>query len=181
MGGKSAETVLPLRAVAHVKRAVGSPVLEVSVELPNAPKRIGFYFMKPPRLGDKDEGFRLFQRYLAKRRAIGLLRRGNVDRGREVSSWVQRIRAAKGKERPAVGTAGLLGDDRGEPAAGGRVELDQSGHQGEQRVVPAPPHAGPGMDPRSPLADDDGPRLDRLSGERLHPEPFGLGVAPVAG
>jgi hypothetical protein len=96
MGGKSAETVLPLRALAHIKRAVGSPVLEVSVELPNAPKRIGFYFMKPPQLADKNEGFRLFQRYLAKRRAIGLLRRGNVDRGQEVSRWVQRVRAAKG-------------------------------------------------------------------------------------
>ena len=91
-----AETVLPLRSVAHVKRAVGSPVLEVSVELPNAPRRIGFYFVRPPQLAAKDEGFKLFQRYLAKRRAIGDLRRGNVERGREVSLWVDRIRAAKG-------------------------------------------------------------------------------------
>src|SRR6266508_3355225 len=37
------------------------------------------------------------------------------------------------------------------------------------------------MDPRPPLADDDGAGVDFLTSERLHPEPLGLGVAPILG
>jgi hypothetical protein len=94
-GGKSAETVLPLSAIVLVKRAPGSPVLQVNLELTGAPKVIGFYFTRPPDISKRAEGFKMFQRYLARRRAIGDLRRGNVARGDEVSEWVARIRAAK--------------------------------------------------------------------------------------
>lgn len=97
-GGRSAETVIPLANVRRVRRAPGSPVLEARVAIPGGPSVIGFYFVQPPSLSPPAEGFRLFSRYLARRRAIGKLRAGNAMKRREVERWVQAVRRVKSGE-----------------------------------------------------------------------------------
>lgn len=98
-GGRSAETVIPLGDVRRVGRAPGSPVLEVRVAMSGSPSVIGFYFVQPPPLSPPTEGFRLFSRYLARRRAIGKLRAGNAMKRREVQRWVEAVRSARMDER----------------------------------------------------------------------------------
>lgn len=99
-GGRSAETVIPLVDVRRVRRAPGSPVLEVRVAIPGSPPVIGFYFVEPPPLAPPTEGFRLFSRYLARRRAIVKLRGGNAMKHRVVEQWV---RAVRGEQRDEPG------------------------------------------------------------------------------
>ena len=101
-GGRSAETVIPLDDLRRVGRAPGSPVLEVRVAIPGAPPVIGFYFVQPPSLSPPAEGFRLFSRYLARRRAIGKLRAGNAAKRREVEQWVRVVRDAQRGERGPI-------------------------------------------------------------------------------
>lgn len=93
-GGRSAETVIPVADVRRVRRARGSPVLEVEIGIPDAPPIIGFYFVKPPPLTPPSEGYRPFGRYLARRRAIAKLRAGNAERRLDVEAWVEAIKAA---------------------------------------------------------------------------------------
>src|SRR5438093_10659484 len=50
------------------------------------------------------------------------------------------------------------------------LELDLSVHDGEQRVVRAAPHIGPGMDLRAALAYEDRSRGHELPREPLHAE-----------
>jgi len=94
--------VIPLADVRRVRRAAGSPVLEVRVAIPGSPPVIGFYFVQPPPLAPPTEGFRLFSRYLARRRAIVKLRGGNATKRREVERWV---RAVRGEPRDEPGPA----------------------------------------------------------------------------
>jgi hypothetical protein len=94
-GGRSADTEIPARNIRRVRRARGSPVLEVSIDIPGGPPIIGFYFVKPPSLTPPTEGFRLFSRYLARRRGIAHLRGGNAARGHDVDVWVEALRAAQ--------------------------------------------------------------------------------------
>jgi hypothetical protein len=93
-GGRSAETVIPLSEIRKVGRAPGSPVLEVHPVVPGGPSVIGFYFVQPPSLATPTEGFRLFSRYLARRRAIVKLRGGNAMKRREVEAWVGAVGGA---------------------------------------------------------------------------------------
>ena len=97
-GGRSGETVIPVDDVRRVGRAPGSPVLEVRVAVPGAPSIIGFYFVQPPSLSPPTEGFRLFSRYMARRRAIAKLRAGNAVKRREVEQWVRDVRKAQREE-----------------------------------------------------------------------------------
>jgi len=101
-GGRSAETVLPLSDVRRVSRAPGSPVLEVRLAMTGGPSIIGFYFVQPPSLAPPTQGFRLFSRYLARRRAIGKLRSGNAVKRREVAQWVQTIRGAQQDDQGSI-------------------------------------------------------------------------------
>jgi hypothetical protein len=94
-GGRSAETVIPVTDVRRVARAPGSPVLELRVDIAGSPSVIGFYFVQPPSLSSPTEGFRLFSRYLARRRAITKLRAGNAAKRREVERWVNAVRSAQ--------------------------------------------------------------------------------------
>jgi hypothetical protein len=94
-GGRSAETAVPANHIRRVRRARGSPVLEVSIDVPGGPPIIGFYFVKPPPLTPPTEGIRLFSRYLARRRGIAHLRGGNAARGQDVDVWVEALRATK--------------------------------------------------------------------------------------
>ena len=98
-GGRSAETVIPLADVRRVRRAPGSPVLEVRVGIAGSPSVIGFYFVQPPPLSPPTEGFRLFSRYLARRRAIVKLRGGNAVKRREVEQWVRAVRGGQREEQ----------------------------------------------------------------------------------
>jgi hypothetical protein len=95
-GGRSAETVIPVGDVRKVRRAPGSPVLEVETSIPGAPSIIGFYFVKPPPLTPPTEGYRPFGRFLARRRAIATLRGGNAAHREDVEVWVEAVRSAQG-------------------------------------------------------------------------------------
>jgi hypothetical protein len=94
-GGRSAETVIPVGDVRRVRRAPGSPVLEVEPTITGAPPIIGFYFVKPPPLTPPTEGYRPFGRFLARRRAIASLRAGNAAHRQDVEVWVDAVRAAQ--------------------------------------------------------------------------------------
>jgi len=94
-GGRSAETVIPVGDVRKVRRAPGSPVLEVETSIPGAPPIIGFYFVKPPPLTPPTEGYRPFGRFLARRRAIASLRAGNAAHREDVEMWVEAVRNAQ--------------------------------------------------------------------------------------
>jgi hypothetical protein len=97
-GGRSAQTVLPAAQIRRVRRAPGSPVLEVEIAVKGGPPIIGFYFIKPPPLTPPTEGYRPFGRFLARRRAIASLRAGNTTYREDVGGWVEAVRAAKTEE-----------------------------------------------------------------------------------
>jgi hypothetical protein len=94
-GGRSAETVIPVGDIRKLRRARGSPVMEVEISIAGAPPIIGFYFVKPPPLTPPTEGYRPFGRFLARRRAIATLRAGNAARREDVGVWVDAVRAAQ--------------------------------------------------------------------------------------
>jgi hypothetical protein len=94
-GGKASETVLPLRSIVRVHRAKGAPVLEVSVELPNAPSVIGFYFVQPPPLAEAGSGLKVMDRFVTRRRAVIKLKVGSSAKRDEVDLWVLAIRSAQ--------------------------------------------------------------------------------------
>jgi hypothetical protein len=94
-GGRSAETVLPVTAINRVRRARGTPVLEVGVDLPSAPAVIGFYFVEPPPLAQPAAGRRVLDRFLARRRAVIKLRVGSATKRDAVDLWVLAIRSAQ--------------------------------------------------------------------------------------
>jgi hypothetical protein len=94
-GGRSAETVIPVGEIRRLRRARGSPVLEVEISIAGAPPIIGFYFVKPPPLTAPTESYRPFGRFLARRRAIATLRAGNTARREDVEVWVDAVRAAQ--------------------------------------------------------------------------------------
>jgi hypothetical protein len=94
-GGRSAETVIPVGDIRRLRRARGSPVMEVEISIAGAPPIIGFYFVKPPPLTPPTEGYRPFGHFLARRRAIATLRAGNAARREDVEVWVDAVRAAQ--------------------------------------------------------------------------------------
>jgi hypothetical protein len=92
---RAGEAVFELADVKRVRRAPGSPVLEVHLRA-GFPRVVGFYFVEPPSLTEPE--FRrvplLPRKWLARRQALSKLREGNVLRGHEVDGWVEAIRAA---------------------------------------------------------------------------------------
>jgi hypothetical protein len=91
-GGRSAETVLPVASISRVSRARGTPVLEVAINLPNAPSVIGFYFVQPPPLAHPGGGLKVLDKLVAKRQAVIKLRVGSATKRDEVDLWVSAIR-----------------------------------------------------------------------------------------
>lgn len=77
--------------IRRVRRARGSPVLEIHLDEPRAPRIVGFYFVKPPPMRLPDDKFRLFPRYMARRSAITELRKGNILRREEMLEWYDEI------------------------------------------------------------------------------------------
>jgi hypothetical protein len=94
-GGRASETVLPVSSITRVHRARGTPVLEVSVDLPNAPEVIGFYFVQPPPLAETGSGLRVVDRFVTKRQAVIKLKVGSSAKRDEVDLWVLAIRSAQ--------------------------------------------------------------------------------------
>jgi hypothetical protein len=94
-GGRASETVLPLSSIVRAHRARGTPVLEVSVDLPNAPSVIGFYFVQPPPLAQAGSGLRMMNRFVTKRQAVIKLKVGSSAKRDEVDLWVLAIRSAQ--------------------------------------------------------------------------------------
>ncbi len=84
-------TAIQLTDIKRIRRAKGSPVLEIHLELPDTPRIIAFYFMKPPPMRLPDDRFRLFPRYFARRSAIADLRKGNAMRREEMIEWYEEI------------------------------------------------------------------------------------------
>ena len=95
-GGRAAETVLPVRSIVRVRRARGTPVLEVVVDLPDAPSVIGFYFVQPPALADHGARVNVVDRFMTKRRAVIRLKVGSTAKREQVDRWVSAIKRAKG-------------------------------------------------------------------------------------
>jgi hypothetical protein len=103
-GGRSGTTSIPLRRIVRIRRARGTPVLEVGLEMENAPPVIGFYFVKPPSLIQPTENYRPFGRFLAKRRGIATLRSGNAARGMDVDLWAKALQEAQESGEGSEGT-----------------------------------------------------------------------------
>jgi hypothetical protein len=95
-GGRAAETVLPVRSIVRAHRARGTPVLEVVVDLPDAPSVIGFYFVQPPALAERGAGVNILDRFMTKRRAVIKLKVGSTAKRDQVDRWVSAIKSAKG-------------------------------------------------------------------------------------
>jgi hypothetical protein len=94
-GGRAAETVLPVGSIVRAHRARGTPVLEVAIDVPDAPSVIGFYFVQPPPLAQAGSGLRVLDRFLLKRRAVIKLKVAGTAKRDEVDLWVLAIRAAQ--------------------------------------------------------------------------------------
>jgi hypothetical protein len=94
-GGRASETVLPVSSIVRVHRSLGSPVLEVSVDLPNAPSVIGFYFVQPPPLAQAGSALRVIDKFVTKRRAVIKLKVASSTKRDEVERWVMAIRSAQ--------------------------------------------------------------------------------------
>jgi hypothetical protein len=93
--GQYGNSEFKLADISRVRRARGSPVLEIHLELPDAPRIVGFYFVEPPPIRLPDDRFRLFPRYLARRSAIRALSKGNNLRREEVIEWFEDIERAR--------------------------------------------------------------------------------------
>jgi hypothetical protein len=87
---------IALSDIRRVRRARGSPVLEIHLDLPDTPRIVAFYFVKPPPMRLPDDSFRLFPRYFARRSAIAALRKGNAMKREEVIEWFEEIEQARG-------------------------------------------------------------------------------------
>jgi hypothetical protein len=86
--------------ITSVRRARGSPIVEIHLNIPDHPSVVGFYFIEPPPMRLPDTRFRLFPRYFARRSAIGELMKGNAVKSDEVNEWVRRIERELGKSDP---------------------------------------------------------------------------------
>jgi hypothetical protein len=98
-GGRASETVLPVSSIVRAHRARGTPVLEVSVDLPNAPSVIGFYFVEPPALAQPGSGLKVVEKFMAKRQAVIKLKVGNTAKRDEVERWVRAIQSAQAEAK----------------------------------------------------------------------------------
>jgi hypothetical protein len=98
-GGRASETVLPVSLIVRAHRARGTPVLEVSVDLPNAPSVIGFYFVEPPALAQPGSGLKVVEKFMAKRQAVIKLKVGNTAKRDEVERWVRAIQSAQAEAK----------------------------------------------------------------------------------
>jgi hypothetical protein len=85
------EIVFRLTDVRRVRRARGSPVLEIHLDVQDAPRIVGFYFVEPPPMRLPDDRFRMFPRHFARRSAIADLRKGNILRRDEMLEWFEEI------------------------------------------------------------------------------------------
>ena len=94
-GGRAGETVLPVASIVRAHRARGTPVLEVRIDVPNAPSVIGFYFVQPPPLAQSGSGVKVLDRFLTKRRAVIKLKVASSAKRDEVDLWVLAIRSAR--------------------------------------------------------------------------------------
>jgi hypothetical protein len=99
-GGRASETVLPVTTIVGAHRARGTPVLEVSVDLPNAPSVIGFYFVEPPALTQSGSGLKVVEKFMAKRQAVIKLKVGSTAKRDEVERWVRAIKRAQAEAEP---------------------------------------------------------------------------------
>jgi hypothetical protein len=98
-GGRASETVLPVSSIVRAHRARGTPVLEVSVDLPNA-SVIGFYFVEPPALAHSGSGLNVVEKFTAKRQAVIKLKVGSTAKRDEVERWVRAIKRAQAEAKP---------------------------------------------------------------------------------
>lgn len=99
-GGRGAETILPLGSIVRARRARGTPVLEVRIDVPNAPSVIGFYFVQPPPLAQSGSRARVWDRFLTKRKAVITLKVAGTTKREEVDLWVLAIRSAQRETQP---------------------------------------------------------------------------------
>jgi hypothetical protein len=89
-------SVFHMADVRRIRRARASPVLEIHLDIPDSPRIVAFYFVRPPPMRLPDDRFRLFPRYFARRSAIAQLRKGNAIKRQEVIEWIEDIEQARG-------------------------------------------------------------------------------------
>jgi hypothetical protein len=79
--------------IKKVKRAWGTPVLELRLQIPDGIPVVGFYFTPPPSLEPPPEARFSFKRR-ARRRAAAELYRANSSKREEIDRWHQLIQQA---------------------------------------------------------------------------------------
>ncbi|GHV81441.1 hypothetical protein AGMMS49944_32320 [Spirochaetia bacterium] len=60
-------------------------------------------------------------------------------------------------------------------------KIDHTIGQGKEGIIPAAAYVGSGMNPGSPLTDDDGPGFDNGTALGLYAGIFGIRIPPVFG
>src|ERR687891_540435 len=185
--GEEEPLPIPLNRVRRVRRRRGAPILEVEYTDARAElSRVFLFFVEPPplpRTGGRS--WILPTRGMQRAASAGGPRTPAPAPRAEIDEWGVTIQGRSMSARagePGWVTASRSGlVDRDQTPAPGGVEPDHAGHHGEQGVVAAPGHPGPGMDAGAPLAHDDRAGLDGRAGEGLHAEPLGLAVPAVPG
>ena len=79
--------------IKKVRRAWGSPVIELQLQIPQGLPVVGFYFIQPPSLEPPPTARFSFKRR-ARRRAVAELSQGNTEKRGEVDRWYELIRQA---------------------------------------------------------------------------------------
>ncbi len=87
-------TWFPLRGIRHVRRVIGSPVLEIALRPGLEVPIVGFYFIRPPSLTGPDPSGRPVRRRTARKYAAVRLRTWNAIKRDEIRAWVRNIRSA---------------------------------------------------------------------------------------
>ncbi len=88
------DSVFELVDLSRVRRVRGSPILEITQHKEGAPRRLGFYFIKPPSLDDAfDRNY--LRRRKARKDSLNALRVANADFKGQIERWVETILEAR--------------------------------------------------------------------------------------
>lgn len=92
---RTGDTVVALADVKRVRRAWGTPVLEVYTDSDRHPPVVAFYFVQPPDLSRRHDSVNPVRRFAARREALRKLRLGNSMKKAEVDGWARAIEEAR--------------------------------------------------------------------------------------
>ena len=90
------EHVFRLEQIKKVRRAWGSPVIELQLQIPQGLPAVAFYFVKPPSL-EPPPTARFAFKWRTRRAAATQLAHGNSAKREEVDRWAELIRESMGR------------------------------------------------------------------------------------